>query len=360
MIYARMNNVYFLMRIRNLSFHRIFFVLVFSTFFSCTGLKNIGIEVAVQPEYPITDDVQSLVLLNRSMTGRFTNINADTLQKLLIKSNMVVDTFFQDSIAADTAIQAAAKDLFDSGRFDVVIPTEPNIVRTDDAEVVNPLNSGFIREMCANFKVDAVLVLESFAERISTKYFLTTNDNSIKEYTAATDVTYLSDWRLYRPDNKRPVIRFQVGDTIFWKNGSYSLEDVYRQMPRTKEALIEGGIAAGLKMSGYISPDWISQNRYYYETGKSEIDAAIPLIKENKWEEAAQVWGKYASTSSQTIKSKVEYNLALAAEMNGDLDLALDWGLKSFKTKYTKAIEVYLKTLNAKKIAQQKENLKRY
>ena len=60
------------------------------------------------------------------------------------------------------------------------------------------------------------------------------------------------------------------------------------------------------------------------------------------------------------IQSKVEFNLALASEMNGDLDLAIEWGLKSFKSRYSKAIEVYLKTLDNKRIAQLKENKKRY
>lgn len=334
------------------------FVFIVFTFYSCSSLRNIGIEVAVQPEIPIAEDVQSLVLLNRSMTNRFTNSKADTLEKTLIANKMLMDSVFQDSIAADTAIQVAARALFESGRFDAVVPKDRNILRTDNNENVKPLSISFINETCKDFNVDAVLVLERFVERLNTKYFLLTNDGTdiiTKEYSAATDITYLSEWRLYRPDNVKPVIRFQVGDSIFWKYISYSLEDLYSQMPRTKSALIGGGIAAGFKMAGYISPKWINQTRYYFLTGKKEIDAAISLIKDNKWEEAAVIWNKYASIPSKATKSKVEYNLALAAEMNGDVDLAIEWGLKSFKTRYTKAAEVYLKTLDGKKRAQLKE-----
>ena len=56
----------------------------------------------------------------------------------------------------------------------------------------------------------------------------------------------------------------------------------------------------------------------------------------------------------------MEFNLALAAEMNGDLDLAIEWGLKSFKTKYTKAAEVYIKTLDYKRKDQLKDHNKQY
>lgn len=363
MIHSLIKFFYYLLKMRYLCVKVILFVFISLSIFSCSSLKNIGIEVAVQPEYPISEDIQSLVLLNRSMTNRFTNNKIDSLEKILIKNKMSMDTVLQDSIAADTVIRVAARALFESSRFDVVVPKERNIVRTDNEEMVKPLDISFINEICTDFNVDAVLILESFAEKLATKYYLNTNEGTYygaKGYTASTDVAYFSEWRLYRPQDLKPVIRFQVGDSIFWNAASYSLEDVYSQMPRTKEALIGGGIAAGLKMSEYISTKWVSQMRYYYVTGENEIDAAVPLIKNNKWEEAAIIWNKYASISSKTIRSKVEFNLALAAEMNGNLDLALEWGLKSFKSRYTKAIEVYLKALENKRIAQLKEKKKTY
>jgi hypothetical protein len=328
---------------------------------ACSSLKNIEIEIAIPPQYPIGEDVQSLALLNRSLTKGFTNNSIDSLEKILVNHRMILDTVFQDSVATDTVIQVAAKALFESQRFDVVVPKDRNIIRTDNEEIVNPLKISFINDICTDFKVDGVLVLESFVEQLKTKYNLIARggpyDNGLS---ASTDLAYFSEWRLYRPNNLKPVIRFQIGDSIFWNAESSTLEETYAQMPRTKEALVGGGIASGLKMAAYISPSWVNQTRYYYLTGKNEIDAAVPLINNNKWEEATTIWAKYALYPSKTIRSKVQYNLALAAEMNGELNLAIEWGLKSFKSRYTKAIEVYLKTLDNKRKAQARENLKRY
>lgn len=363
MIYLLKKIGYTIINMRYSCISGIRFVFIIFVFYSCSSLRNIGIEVAVQPDYPVAEDIQSLALLNRSMTSRFANNKVDTLEKILIRNKMLMDSIFQDSIAADTVIRVAARALYESGRFDVVIPKERNIVRTDYNDKLNPLDISFVNELCKDFNVDAVLVLETFLERLETKYYLHTNEGieyETKEYSASTDISYFSDWRLYRPEGTKPVVRFQAGDSIFWKAVSFSLEDLYSQMPRTKSALIGGGIATGLKMAGYISPKWVSQTRYYYLTGKKEIDAAVPLIQNNKWEEAAAIWSKYADVSSKTTRGKVEFNLALAAEMNGDVDLAIQWGLKSFKTRYTKAIEVYLKKLDNKKKALQKENKKRY
>lgn len=359
MEYFRIKSLYYTIKKRCSSVQGILLLFVLFSIFSCSSLKKIGIQVAVQPEYPIGEDIQSLALLNRSMTNLFTNNKTDVLERILIMNKMSMDSVFQDSIAADTAIQVAARALFESGRFDVVVPKERNIIRTDTNEINKPINITFINEVCRDFKVDAVLILEVFTEQLDTKYYLNTYYEP-NEYSAATDISYFSEWRLYRPDNLKPVIRFQVGDSIFWKATGLSVEEVYSQMPRTKEALVGGGIASGLKMSGYISPNWANQTRYYYATGKDEIDTAIPLIKNNKWEDAAAIWTKYEPVYSGTIKGKIEFNLALAAEMNGDIDLAIEWGLKSYKTRYTRTIEVYLKSLEKIRTAKQKENKKSY
>ena len=356
MIHQYNNNFCFLFNIRRLIFHGILIAFMGITISSCSSLKNIDIEVSVLPEYPINENIQSIALLNRSLNTNFTNNRSDSLEKILMKNKMVLDSVFQDSIASDTIIKVAARAMFESGRFDVVVPREPNILRADNSFSLQPLNNRFIQEICGDFKVDAVLVLENFAERLTTKYYLYGSDG----YGATTDIACKSEWRLYRPDDTSPVMRFQYGDSIFWSAENYTLENLYAHMPRTKVALIGGGISSGLKMAKYISPGWINQRRYYFVTGKKEIDAAIPLIYKNTWAEAEAVWSKYATERSAVIRSKVEFNLALAAEMLGDIDLALEWALKSFKTRYTKASEVYLKTLDNKKKEQLKESKKRY
>ena len=311
------------------------------------------------PEYPISEDVQSLALLNRSLNMQFTNLSSDSLEKVLIKSKMMMDSTFYDSIASDTVIHVTAQALFNSGRFDVVIPKEYNIYRNDSEAILPPLNINAIQNVCKNYNVDGVLVLEGFEEHISTNYDYRPIETG-GGFDGSVDIDYKSEWRLYRPDAKKPAIRFQIGDSIFWKNSNYDLSNLYLQLPRTKEALIGGGIASGIKMASFISPKWIKQIRYYFETGNKEIDAAIPLIKENKWEDATLIWTKYTSVKSKRERSRVEFNLALAAEMSNDLDLAIEWGLKSFKTNYSSAAEEYLKTLDALRKAHQKEVKKGY
>lgn len=336
---------------------RSFIPLLFTIFiYSCSVSQKIPIQVAVPPKHPVSSDIQSLALLNRSITGYFTNLQRDSLEKILLNDDFKLDTIILDSVAADTAIQVAAKALFESDRFDVVVPKNREIERNDLGGVLAPLDLNFINGICKDFNVNAVLVLENFSQRVITdlkaqKLYLGFEYNrSYNEFNGTMNVAYDLVWRLYQPGHNPPILKFETRDTIFWNSFDYSLRNMYEKLPSLKEALIGGGIASGIDMANNISPKWIDESRRYYKTGKSEIDAAIPLIKENKWVEAAEIWKKFANVSSKSLRSKIEFNLALAAEMTGDMDQAIEWAQKSYKTKYTRNVESYLKYLDQRRL----------
>lgn len=338
----------------------LFFSITLIAFYSCNTLGKISIQVSVPPKYPISPDIQSIAILNRSITPKFADFDRDSLEKVLVKHDLALDTIFLDSVASDTAIQVTAKAIFESQRFDVVVPKERNIVREDNGGILNPLDMSYISDICKEFNVNGVLVLENFSEKIFTD-FSTRRFNVgyqtgryIKEYDGVINLSYKLGWRLYQPQLNPSVLRFEISDTIFWESSDYSLKMMYNKLPSIKEALIGGGIASGQDMADKITPTWRDEIRRYYITGNKEIDTAIPLIKENKWEEAAEIWMKYSKVSPNSMRSKVEYNLALAAEMAGDIDLAIEWGIKSYKTKYSREAELYLKYLDLRRKELQK------
>ena len=326
---------------------------------SCTSLETIQIEVAVPPQIPIAEDIQSLALMNRCINQDFTNLTSEQLEEKLrenLKENHnEFNEYFQDRSASDTVLKVAADALFGSGRFDVVIPQERYIFRFDKDAIAKPLDISYVKSICKDFKVDAVLTLESFAEPLKTNYYSNRYASpdgtdsvffSTKEFSATTDITHQSEWRLYRPDELKKVVRIQVVDSIFWRESDSSQPKVYAKMPKTKEALIYGGFANGYKLAELIAPKWENQERNYYKTGNKEIDAALILLKKNQWKEAAVIWMKFAEHPSKNIRSEVEFNLALADEMNGDLDHAMEWILKSIKTKRYQLSFDYLKILD--------------
>jgi hypothetical protein len=351
-------------RIRNEFFHSMvlsaikkppFPILLAFIICSCSSLERISIQLATPPRHPVPPEIQSLAILNRSITSNFTDLQRDSLEKILVKKELNLDTIMLDSVAADTAIQVAAKALFESDRFDVVVPKQRDVKRGDKGRLLAPLDSNFIEGIRKDFNVNAVLVLESFSEKVITdlesRRYLVGFEGAgfVNAYRATINVAYNLQWRLYQPGINPPIVRYNTKDTIFWNSFDYSLKGTYDKLPSLKETLIQGGVAAGIEMADYISPEWNNAIRRYFKTGNKEADAAIPLAKSNKWEEAAGIWNKFADTPSANLRSKVEYNLALAAEMTGNLDSAIEWATKSYKTRYSYKIESYLKQLDERR-----------
>jgi hypothetical protein len=62
------------------------------------------------------------------------------------------------------------------------------------------------------------------------------------------------------------------------------------------------------------------------------------------------IWENLAdSTKQKGLKSKAEYNMAIGYEMLGDIDEAIRWGLRSYKTMYRPLTYEYLEILKRRK-----------
>jgi len=319
---------------------------------SCVSMGKISIQVSVPPQRPISNEIQSIVLMNRSMNGSFSNLNQDSLENLFIKKKLGLDELMLDSLAADTTLKTIGNALYESGRFDVVIPVQrnlPNINLSHETESPS-LSLAQVNQICTEFKTDALLSLENFYENVNTSYQIgyerITDYGASRQYNIIVQVAYHSKWKLYQPAEKLKIASFEVNDTIFWERSGNSLQETYEELPTIKDALISGAIENGQSLSGYISPGWQEQARNYFITNNAEADRAIAYVKSNYWKDAERIWMKFSTSSSPALRSMIEYNLALSAEMNGDLKAAIQWAERSFKSKFSRTAEEYINLLN--------------
>jgi tetratricopeptide (TPR) repeat protein len=331
----------------------VLFSLTVIALYSCTSMGTIAIQVSFPSKHSISPNIQSIAILNRSITTDFFNSQNYSIEKRLIANKRFEMACF-DSTASDTAITAAAKSLYNSQRFDVVVPLERNILRYDDESILEPLDSASVNQLCKTFKVDAILVLESFSEKVNGEIYPRERNNFNYLFTGVINLDYKLVWRLYQIRQEPSVRSYVVSDEIFWDSGSFNStpKEAFDKLPTVKDALIGGGIAAGQDIADSISLKWVNETRNYYITRNEKIDAAIPLIKQNKWDEALEIWKNYSLEPSNSLRSKIEYNLALASEMCGDIDSAIEWAGKSLKSKYSRNAEDYLFNLSRRPINQ--------
>jgi tetratricopeptide (TPR) repeat protein len=330
---------------------------LFAVFFfaSCSSIRSIPVEVANVPGERISDEIQSLTLVNRAVNNRFRSHKADSLQQIFFQRQFNMDTVLLDTQAADTLLLALGDILFESGRFDVVIPENRLLSANTYSFIPSSMPWHEVDTLTKIFNTDAVLSLDHFKTRIITKYEKEAlyDQNSNQFYTgyfANMAVAYESLFRIYNPAEKEVVKNIIVMDTLHWDDSDIVIRPLFNRFTTVKAAMIESGIHSAIRLSEKIAPVWRLTRRSYYFKGHPVLDNAHLAVLNGDWDEAADLWLQLAeSTGSRSLKSKAEFNLALAYELFGDIDEAIRWGLKSYETMFRPVTYNYLETLNVRK-----------
>ena len=102
-----------------------------------------------------------------------------------------------------------------------------------------------------------------------------------------------------------------------------------------------------------IIPSWVQIDRMYYHSKNPEMIKAEKFAKNQDWLDAAEIWNKQTKNKNQEIAAKACYNMALACEMDGKHDLAIDWLNHKILTKYNEQYEIncerYIRVLTLRK-----------
>lgn len=116
-----------------------------------------------------------------------------------------------------------------------------------------------------------------------------------------------------------------VSDTLSWDN-YYNNYD----LPPLENSFLEGAWNLGAVASVKMVPGWIVANREFLVPSKPLFEEAILRWSEKQFENAMAIW-KYIfdNTQRESDKARAAYNLAIAFEASGKLNLAHDWILKS-------------------------------
>jgi len=323
---------------------------------SCISTRSLTIEIPEKPKVEIPDHIQSLTLLTRVYHNQFTDLDSDSLQLIFYKKRFSYDTLVYDKQAIDTTLKALGDLLFESGRFDIVIP-EDRLRNAENAfSLATEMPPEEVKDWCETFSTDAILSLDFFKTRVLTDFEKQVDYN---QYTnsfvdlanAKMRVTYKAMFRLYDPLAGEVIYRKILRDTLFWNDTDISISALFSHFTPVKKALAEAGIAIALDVAGEIGPVWRSENRKYFVKGDDIFNQTNALVDSSAWEKAIPLWKTAAENAkSKSAKSKAEFNVALGYEMLGDLNSSVEWALKSFETMYRNITYEYLEILNYRKM----------
>jgi len=273
----------------------------------------------------LADDIQKILVVDRSrpsnqtvtvLEGVFTGeqIGSDQQGRVEVMHSLFDILSFQERF-----------EMIDSG---LELKGSPS-----GATAKRPLNPDKILLMAKDFDADAILVLESFD---SDGQNMMTGLISLGAITAGIfdPVAYPNNlrtsWRLYDGLDGKVLDEFQTFET---QDGWWLYTDMYPS--EQFRAVTESARSAAYQYAGRIVPLPVKYQRRYYKRGipaNKELMQAHRMVRAQRWGKAESMWMKiYDTETKRKPRARAAFNLAIAAEKNGDLDQAISWLEKSIE-----------------------------
>lgn len=203
-----------------------------------------------------------------------------------------------------------------------------------------------VAKLCTIANAEVMISLEGFAILDSLVLVYYDDGYGIRPFNFI-KLTVNSLWRVYYPNEEKLLLKW-------WQTDQLELPDVqsvnqYYELIGSDEGrswlvdLISDRVA--LNTSDKLVPYWLEVERHLFYTTQPELNYANNLAFQNEWISAALIWKKYADDKNLTIASSACHNMAVVCEVEGKLDLALEWAEKSLLKKYNTLTYNYINDL---------------
>ena len=293
---------------------------------SCITIQTVPIELLEPGKVPLPPSVRKAAVIARNF-----KFSVDTLvdyykQDFLLRKVSKKDNQLIDSLSVTKSLEGIRKSLLESGRFDEVFVYPFNAIKPHVAEKELPLTHEFIASICRESQTDAVISLEMVS------FFYSRHKGTAgQDIQPGAIVKVTAIWAVYTPQGDGPIDRFTHAETMRWKEGKLESDGPYYKLPERKEAISIACDEAAKNYSKRIVPHWTESSRAIIGSNEPELDKAVSYSLNNKWDAAGAIWVKFAKSPNTRIAGISSLNCAVAQEMLGDLELALQWSDKSVK-----------------------------
>jgi hypothetical protein len=132
-------------------------------------------------------------------------------------------------------------------------------------------------------------------------------------------------------------------------SGSTNIIDILNDIQRKREYYRALGFQLGVKAGALIYPNWVWVNRKYFTRGTHAIKRAKHMLRQGNWKLAEQTLLQDEEYDKLSKRGRVLFNLALAKEGQGELDLAILYAERAAAECGNKLANEYLVTLRARK-----------
>lgn len=299
-------------------------LLIIGTIFftSCTSLLYTSLDVLRPAKVEFNVDANNLLVVNNSVVQP-PNYGHKTI--LLNDKNLDV-IVPADSLAiyclSSMNEEAENREFFSSTQL--LLNT---VNKSNEFFKTNKLTADTIRELCRRNRSNVILSLDNIKVNDDlTEYFMAENAT----YLNSLEVKFETTWSLYYP-NKSQVKTIVFKDTLYWETESFNRKKALSDLPKRVDALIDGALEVGRKSVNRFIPYWEKVDRYFYSSENKLLKQGIDSVYVKNWKASIDIWtSAYDNSSNALIKAYTANNIAVAYEISGDVDKALEFATKSY------------------------------
>lgn len=297
----------------------------------CTGCSKYGYVKLKYPTAPaayIPENIHTIAVVNRSLTKKEDKTS-------IFESISTGEIAGSDKLASDECLKGVFDRINGRQEFSIVFPSHSRLYGTGTRETPELLDWQKVKNICDSTKADALLVLETFdsnsdviISNVVNQVNAVVGGSSIPPPSSQVRMNVVSFWRLYDPAAKKIVDQYQSTNYLaFEASGPLSIPP--------PEALPQTAYAAGEQYIQRFLPGYYFVKRDMYKRGKgrdkSQFLTAFRKSEVADWDGASQLWSQLALSRNRRNAGRACLNMAVACEVLGKTNLALDWAKKSYE-----------------------------
>ncbi len=332
----------------------IFGILLVVGLSSCTT-SSVLVNVQRPADITISQDIQNVVVVNRSRPSKG-NLVGNIVEGLISGEGIGADRR-----GAEYCVDGLTSMLNHSERFSLKNVGGLELKGTGTSSFPVPLAWNEVKSICGSYDGDALLVLETFDSDsriiVGLPVSRTRKVKGIKvkelRYPATLTMSVESGWRIYDVNKELIIDENKFTEIKEFKAWGHSPEEAQLNLPSKRIAIKKSGIYAGEQYGFRISPIWVNVNRTYYIGKYEELKNARKCIKTGDWDTAIEIWMPLTDDVDVKLAARAAFNMALASEVKGSLNAAIDWAKKSQELGEKKAYN-YINVLNRRKMDEEK------
>lgn len=294
----------------------------------CSRYGYVSLNYPQPPQVYLPDDVHFIAVVNRSL------VEEDDKDDKVVEAIATGEIAGSDRLASDNCIKGVYDAVQGMPETQLIIPGQVKLYGTGTREMPELLDWDLVTGICKEEGSDALLVLETFdsnsdllisAAREQVAAILATGSPQ-PVIPGQVKVNVVCNWRLYDPRTRSIIDQFE--------HNTYMTFDLYQGMP-PPSALPEAAYRAGVDYIQRFLPGFFVVRRDLYKrTGGSarrQFKAGYRRAEVANWEGAMEAWNGLTDHRSRKTAGRACLNIAVANEVLGNTDLALEWSNKSYE-----------------------------